>query len=46
MGESSRRRNVVLLLAALQSLLADEGLETESPAALEIASAVYAEERS
>lgn len=43
MGESSRRRNVVLLLAALQSLLADEGLETESAAALEAAAAVYAE---
>jgi len=43
MGESSRRRNVVLLLAALQSLLADEGWEPEPGAALEAAAAAYAE---
>jgi len=42
MGESSCKRNVVLVLGALETLLADEGLAIKRGAALEAASAVYA----
>lgn len=41
MGESSRQRNVVLVLAALESLLADEGLAVERGAALAAAGSAY-----
>ncbi len=44
MGESSRRRNVVLMLAALQSLLIDEGVSLEPGAALAAAAEVWAAE--
>ena len=41
MGESSRRRNVMLFLAALEAILADEGVGVERGAGLAAASAVY-----
>jgi len=43
MGESSRRRNVFLFLAALESILAEEGYELPRGAALAAAGEVYAE---
>lgn len=42
MGHSSSRRNVVLVLSALESLLADEGLAVDRGAALAAAQATYA----
>ena len=41
MGESSRRRNVMLFLAALEAILADEGVGVERGAGLAAASGVY-----
>jgi alanine-glyoxylate transaminase/serine-glyoxylate transaminase/serine-pyruvate transaminase len=43
MGESSRRRNVFLFLAALESILAEEGYDLPRGAALAAAGEVYAE---
>ncbi len=42
MGHASTRRNVTLFLAALESILADEGLRFQRGQALAAASAVYA----
>lgn len=42
MGESSSRRNVLLVLAALESILADEGAKISRGAALQAAAAEYA----
>jgi len=44
MGESSRRENVVFLLAALESILADAGARSNIGAGLAAAQAVYREE--
>ncbi|RMH18151.1 MAG: alanine--glyoxylate aminotransferase family protein [Acidobacteria bacterium] len=41
MGESCRRQNVILVLAALEALLADEGVPVDRGAALAAANAVY-----